>query len=194
MLVIPPGEYHYTSPVIYSSRVLILSFSIKQVQSREKLYSEIIKMLESMSSAPFLLSDSLIEQLIKFKTSVAETFYDISEMKVETYRMMLNFLNEIGIFKHPLESNTAYRNPNDDMLLLERFINDRLYNLATIAEFLGYSVKQVQRMIKKNYGMSYRELHKKMLPEDIKNSLPISLTYRFQWSIALRLYNKLGIL
>ncbi len=171
MLVIPPGKYHYTAPLISSSGILILAFSVQQIPSREKLFGEIINHLEAISTTPFRLSDSLIEQLVKFKTSVAETLYELSEMKVETYRMMLNLFNEIGVFKHPIESNPTYRNPNDDMLMLERFINARLYNLATISEILGYSVKQVQRMIKKNYGMSYRELHKKMLHEDIKKLL-----------------------
>ena len=69
------------------------------------------------------------------------------------YHLFNNISGDISLEKRTGESVTV---------LIDNLVNNAQYNLCDIAKITGYSQRQLSRIIKKHYGVSFTELRRKM--------------------------------
>ena len=67
------------------------------------------------------------------------------------------------MFNHILSDTTLVkRNDESVTVLIDNLVNNLQYTFQDIAETTGYSQRQLSRIIKKHYGLSFTELRRKM--------------------------------
>lgn len=171
MLLIAPGNYHYSIPAEAENNIVVLSFSMQKHPGSTAVYDSISNIFSELCFRPIQISERLANSIIPFAQAEVTGFKSKCRMKCLAYQLIYDLLDELNIFENIPAKEEHHRNQASDLLILEELINIREFSLKDIASYLGYSEKQTARMIEKLFGMSFRELSRSRRIEDIKKLL-----------------------
>lgn len=171
LIIIPPGEYHYTLPHDQMTEMLVLKLTISKIDHHEHIYDHIIRRLNEVTLSLLPASHALMRSATGLMQIQIKTPQDACRAKIAAYQMVYDFLETLRIFDEPVQSDTCRNKSGMDLVVLEELVNTGNYTLNEIAALLGYSEKQTYRMILKIYGMPFRELRKHRMLEHTKKLL-----------------------
>ncbi len=171
LIIIPPGEYHYTLPHDQMTEMLVFKLTISKIDHHEHIYDRIMKRLNEVKLTLIPSNHALMRSATGLMQMHAKTPQDTCQIKIAAYQMVYDLLENLQIFKEPIPVDTHRNKSGMDLIVLEELVNTGNYTLTEIAGLLGYSEKQTYRMILKIYGMPFRELRKHRMLEHTKKLL-----------------------
>lgn len=166
MLLIPPGTYHDVSPTQENTARLCLSFSIKNKKDNSAhpntatIYSTFNRsspvMVSLRNTQSQLILNSIVMLMNKSNTDAFKTEKLIANFINLLLELIPHFAHAAACDKNETEisvqEDVSYK---IDTFLGRNFMRNDAKSL--MAEDLYISPRQLQRIIKKNYGMNYRQ-------------------------------------
>lgn len=166
MLLIPPGTYHDVSPTEHDTSRLCLSFSLQNTKSKtssentQRFYG--IYNQPSPIVAPLCGSEAqsiLCKMISLLEASVADPYKSDRILALCGY-LLLEIIPHITDATPHCEITQSESVQDNVSFKIDSFLGTNfMHNDAKtrMAEDLYVSPRQLQRIIKKNYGMNYRQ-------------------------------------
>ena len=127
------------------------------------LCEKIKKALNNAALKPLVIDDIADVELSVFaKTELYQTFLGVCKLK----QVASDFICKL--FGVILDGNDFSTNDSTDkMILIDNLINYPDISIKDIARLSNYSERQISRLIKKNYGVTFKELKRgEDMPDD----------------------------
>jgi len=170
MLVIAPGEYHYSMPSDVGLGTIVLKMTIRKTVHSEHIYDTLVERLNKLNLQVHPIGSDLIQSTLALTRARSKSPEDSCLLKTLAYKMVYDLLKELRITP-TIAEDTSQSSSAMDLIALEELINTGRYTFKEIADLLGYSTKQTYRMILKIYGIPFRELRKRRMLEVAKKLL-----------------------
>ncbi|MBE7057233.1 MAG: AraC family transcriptional regulator [Ruminococcaceae bacterium] len=163
IVIIPPNVNHKTVADFDVSKnpPATLAFTVSKIKGDILFYDKVIVALEENSLKPLVIPEISSEDIFVFQNiSLYESFLGICQLKSVASGIIYH------IFNHMLSDTTLVkRNDESVTVLIDNLVNNLQYTFQDIAKITGYSQRQLSRIIKKHYGLSFTELRRKMKEE-----------------------------
>ncbi len=163
IVIIPPNVNHKTFADfdVYKNPPATLAFTVSKIKGDILFYDKITEALDNNSLKPLVIPEISSEDIFMFHDiELYNNFLGICQLKSVAsgliYHLFGNILSDTSLVKRNNESVTV---------LIDNLVNNLQYTFHDIAEITGYSQRQLSRIIKKHYGLSFTELRRKMKEE-----------------------------
>ncbi len=160
VLIIPPLIDHNTFADSYVSAQppVALAFTLTKIKSNISFYDKITTALENNSLIPLNIPQISDKDFSLFRDiNLYDNFLGLCKLKAIASNLIYHIFGSIL-------NDVTFRTDNEEsvMVLIDNLINDPQYTLSEIAKRTSYSQRQLSRIIKQHYGLSFSELRRKM--------------------------------
>lgn len=156
LVIIPPGTAHKAVPPWEKSNIAVLSVSIRLLPSGEAVFDSLIQRLDVCSAVAIPLSGRLVRLIDAYNVSSQKGMKNVFHRKLAACEILVGIFDAVGCG----EGSRAGRSQVDFDIMLETLVHNSDVPLHEIAQRLGYSQRQVSRIIQKRYGKTFSQLRK----------------------------------
>jgi len=157
MVLIPPDVLHQAVIPGRSVEVSVLSISIKKCMDGQGAFADIIKCFDDHAALAVKQSAMLCEYISQFdKSCQSSSLIDLLKRKELSCKIMAELLLAFGFEE---QNHPAMDSGNFD-ILLETYVRNSRMPLHEIADRLGYSRRQLSRIVKVRYGKTFAQLRR----------------------------------
>jgi len=177
MIVIRPNDLHVvTLPENEKEPFerIVLNLQIDRGNGEKGFYEYFKSLLDNYAMNAFEVPGVLRDKILLFLQLKPTNIMESSQEKVAAYEVVYSLFEAIAGFGavHPdgfTEKNVLREH---EAALLDVLVNQSVHlPLSEIARRMGYSVKQVSRIIRKTYGVSYKKMQKSLQMNSAKKLL-----------------------
>lgn len=155
MLIIPPDLVHETVVMNSNFEDAVLSLTLEKQSGNAGFYKCFTDGLMRSAGTAITISQDLVRKIAGYCTfAPSNSVRQYCVRKLAACEILVNLFQEICGNDRLFYSG---ENVNFDMML-ETFVNDHGISLPDMAERLGYSQRQLSRIIKKRYGATLTQL------------------------------------
>lgn len=159
MVLISPDVPHKAVIPGANVEVSVLSISIKKCSEGQGVYGPIIKCFNKHASLAVKQSAVLRDLISRFDIMCQNrSLVGLFKRKELACKIISDVLLSFGLG----EQNRSAAEPMDFDILLETLVQNSRMPLYEIADRLGYSQRQISRIIKERYGMTFAQLRRGM--------------------------------
>lgn len=158
MLIIPPATEHESVTVKYPKKdFFVLSLNIQRLNTGEDFYQSFITALKKNSIKTIKIPENLKESLFTLDNlSLYDTMLGICQLKNAASQVAL------GLFGKILCDKRIKNESKNQKVLIDLMINYKEVTLDDIAKATNYSKRQIGRIIKEQYGITFTQIRKTM--------------------------------
>lgn len=184
IVIISPYTDHFSYFNSSNNNNHVFSLMLDKNNNPDDFYPYYKRLLDDASTKCIMLSDNLFKQLIAFhSTQYKHTPKDIMKAKSTAYNVMGNLFDELGNFSK-LKYDTANipqknLSENEELVVLQEFVNDARIPLSVIAESMNYSSRHLSRIIQRVYGKPFSEIRKQRMAISAQKLLQIIPTISY---------------
>lgn len=160
IVIIPPNVNHKTVADfdVSENPPATLAFTVSKIKGDILFYDKVIAALENNSLKPLVIPEISSDDIFVFQNiDLYNNLLGICQLKSAASDLIYH------MFNHMLSDTTLVkRNDESVTVLIDNLVNNLQFTFQDIAEATGYSQRQLSRIIKKHYGLSFTELRRKM--------------------------------
>jgi len=156
LVIVPPETAHKAVPPWEKRNIAVLSVSVRLLPSGEAVFDSLIQRLELCSAAAIPLNGRLVHLIDAYSASSQKGMRNVFHRKLAACEILVGIFDAIGCG----EGNRAGRSQVDFDIMLETLVHNSDAPLYEIAQRLGYSQRQISRIIQKRYQKTFAQLRK----------------------------------
>lgn len=162
MIIIPPNVPHqsvdaYLKPQDFT----VLSMEITKIGEEKGFYDTVVSALNDNALKPIRIPNVSKETVLALGTQkLYGTVLGICRLKMLAAEVVYGILNRI------CEDRTVKIDGNKTDVLIDRLILQPHVTLDDIASSTNYSKRQISRIIKEQYGVSFSQIRRNMQKDD----------------------------
>ncbi len=160
LFVIPPGVIHSTFQKTDKDRNVVFDLSLEKIRGEAGPYDYFRAALCEIACTPVPLPSALMQQIPDLYDSFGDS--DLRGMilrRAETYDIIAKLFDHINGFRTTDVSSPIPETEDTKVMMLENLVNNNL-PVELIAQQMGYSVRHINRLIRKAYGKSLSEIRR----------------------------------
>ena len=168
MIVIRPDDLHVVTVPEKEKEPferIVLNLQIDRGTGEKGFYEYFKSLLDNYAMNAIEVSLGLREKILLFSGLKPTNIMESSQEKVAAYEAVYSLFETISRFSevHPSGFTEKSVLREHEAALLDVLVNQAVHlPLSEIARRMGYSVKQVSRIIHKTYGVSYKKMQKSL--------------------------------
>lgn len=166
MLIIPPTVEHVSVATKYPKKdFATISMDVKKLNACDTFYENFALALEKHALSPVKIPESLRESLFTLdRPELYATMLGVCRLKTAASQVVFS------LFKKIMPDKPVKHENINQKVLIDLMIFSRDTTLDKIALATNYSKRQLSRIIKEQYGMTFSQIRRKMLRDKDRES------------------------
>lgn len=158
LVIIPPGIEHESVTVKYPKKdFFVLSLNIQKLNTGEDFYQRFVDALKNNSLKPIKTPENIKENLfILDNLALYETMLGVCQLKNAASQIVFS------LFKKTMADKRIKNESKNLKVLIDLMIYYKDVTLDDIAHATNYSKRQISRVIKEQYGLTFTQIRKKI--------------------------------
>ncbi len=158
MLIIPPSVEHESIIAPYQSRdFLVISLDIEKLQTNDGNYESFVSALKENALKPIKIPENIKESLLVLD------FEDNYKTLLGNCRLKSAAAQVVNsLFKKIMPEKPIKNEEKHQKILIDLMMFSSGVTINQIAEATNYSKRQISRIIKAQYGMTFSEIRRKI--------------------------------